>query len=61
MIERESTNKVVFNSDDPEKQLVVSESLIEKTKMFGITILTKKKYIDQEFQNKKAGGTVGFK
>jgi hypothetical protein len=61
MITRESTNKVVFNSDDPERQLVVSESLIEETKLFGITFLTKRKYIDQEFQNKKSGGTVGFR
>ena len=61
MILKDSYNEVVFNSDDPERQLVVSELLIEKVIIFGITLFTKKKVINQDFQSKKPTGNVGFR
>jgi hypothetical protein len=48
MILKDSYNEVVFNSDDPERQLVVSELLIERVIIFGITFLSRNAGIFQK-------------
>lgn len=61
MISRHTHSKVLFNTDDPEKQLVVSEVKTYKKKIFGITILKNKIEIYQDCQQKNFGKPVGFK